>query len=398
MKVLVLGTAGVSKLEYMSAVWTIACDQNICPGGARSSRADKFLVVRDLDKELEQKKGGYAQYGVYLSETDQDEQEKDWSSACENVIQDVGQLNPQHAFLLIHGVYFRNKTFRSMLDMNLLRKFSPTLILVLIEDAYDVVARIERKEKAAGTRSRCMMSEAIEWRTVETMVGNLLSRNLNPVKRIPIFVVARKHPPEMVYQLLFERWRLIVYLAFPISQVRHNRKAVSQINEFRSAFADDFTVFDPVTIDEYPITRTRPPRIKRWPGLASDVDGLRGMTVSAFKALEEDIRKTIELRDFLLVDQSNCLVAYRPFYGRRESPSSGVDSEMSQCLNRGKPLFVVHDEKVDGPLTSARLMFKPMASATAIKPRIDEILKEVKLTQNARQQKWEKEGLPNTWE
>lgn len=396
-----LGTAGVSKLDYINEVRRVACKKNIVPGGAKSKLADKFLIVRDLDKKLEEVKGGHAHYGVYLAETDQDEQVKAWSNVCRNTLREIESAKPTHAFLLIHGVYFRNKTYRSILDMNLLRKFRPTVVLILIEDAYDVVARIKKKEKAAGTGSLCSFSEAIEWRTVETMVGNLLGRNLYQQHRVPVYVVARKHPPEMAYRLLFERWRLIVYTAFPISGIRYNQRAIDEINVFRSIVRKEFTTFDPVTIDEYPLTRPgggKKPSLLRWPGLKSDVDGLRGMSVVDFKRLEGDIRKIIELRDYLLVDQSNCLVAYRPFYGKREAPSSGVDTEMVHCLDKEKPIFVVHDERTDGELTASRTMFKPIETATAIKPTVKEILREIRLTQHEKSEVWEREGRAATWE
>jgi hypothetical protein len=235
----VFGTAGVAKREYMESVRDLACEKGIELGGKSSPKAEKLLMLRDVDKILEDAKGGYAQYGVYLGKTDQEEQEEEWSSVCGKVLDDVEAKDPTHAFLLVHGVYFRNKMFRSIIDLNLIRRFRPDIILILIEDAHDVVARINRKEKSEGTGSKCSFAEAIEWRTVETMVGDLLSRNLFlPEKtknqlfgekpsnglevavrkfqtfigpRIPSFVVARKHPPEMGYTLLFERWRLVVY-------------------------------------------------------------------------------------------------------------------------------------------------------------------------------------------
>ncbi|HXZ89891.1 MAG TPA: hypothetical protein VEG61_02410, partial [Candidatus Dormibacteraeota bacterium] len=218
---------------------------------------------------------------------------------------------------------------------------------------------------------------------------------------IPVYVVARKHPPEMVYRLLFERWRLVVYTAYPISGIRYSQQAVNEINIFRSAVKKEFTAFDPVTIDEYPVTRPPKgikPKLLRWPGLKSDVDGLRGMSVKDFKGLENDIRKIIELRDYMLVDQSDCLVAYRPFYGKREEPSSGVEAEMIHCLNKGKPIFVVHDQKQDGELTGARTMFKPVEAATATKPTVKEILREIRLTQKEKSDIWQREGRRATWD
>jgi adenylate kinase len=412
----------------MESVLTIACDENVKPGGKESKLAPQFLTLRDVDKEVEIGKGGYAQYGVYLSQTDQDEQEEEWSKVCGRIINEIESLDPKNAFLLAHGVYFRNKAFRSIIDLDLIRKFRPTIILTLIDDAYDVVARITKKEQAEGTGSSCSFAEAIEWRTVETMLADLISRNLflpkeftnyvfgkNPRpefeelanrletvtgERIPNFVVARKHPPNTAYRLLFERWRLVTYASYPISSTRQDDKAVEQINAFRSELQANLTMYDPVTIDEYPITRADPPVIKRWPidVVISNPNGIAQMSYDKFKELDQDILTNIESRDFRLVDQSDCLVAYRPFYGARESPAGGVDREMSQSLNGGKPIFVVHDEKVDGKLTASRLLFKPMGKATAVKPTTKELLQQVMGMQQTKTERWKREGIASTWE
>jgi adenylate kinase len=399
LRAVILGIAGIAKREYIDRVRTIACDKNVFPGGAASPRADNFLLVRDVDKELENRKGGYAQYGAYLGRTNQDEQQKFWAEVCNEVIGEINKRNPTHAFLLVHAVYFRNKMYRSMINLNLLREFKPTVIVTLIEDSYDVTKRIEDKERTEGTGSRCTFAEALSWRTVETMFGDLLSRNISD-RNIEHFVVARKHAPEMVYRLLFERYFLRVYAAFPISATRHQNKAVSEINAFRKRLCDEFTVFDPVTIDEYPVTRTTPPKVKRWPmeNIQLTVDGIRKMRVGDFTKLKADILRIIEARDFTLVNQSDCVVAFRPYYGGREDPSKGVDREMLEAHRAGKPVFVVHDDEKDGELTAERKMFEPIADATAIKPNLEELLDQIKKMAAEKKRKWTEDGKSSTFE
>jgi adenylate kinase len=400
LRALILGIAGIAKREYIDRVRTIACDQHVVPGGTKSPLADKFLLVRDIDQELQSRKGGYAHYGAYLGKTNQDEQQGFWAEVCNEVIQEINKNNPTHAFLLVHAVYFRNKMYRSMINLNLLKEFKPSVVLTLIEDSYDVCKRIENKERIESTGSRCTFAEALSWRTVETMLGELLSRNIYPDRRLEHLVVARKHPPEMVYKLLFERHLLRVYTAFPISATRHRTKAVSEINAFRKQVRDEFTVFDPVTIDEYPVTRTSPLRIKRWPmeDLGSPVDGIHQMRVSHFTKLKADVLRIIEARDFALVNQSDCVVAYRPYYGGRDDPSKGVDREMLEAHRADKPVFVVHDEELDDELTPERKMFEPIADATAIKPNLKELLTQVRKMADQKKEHWIKESLPSTFE
>ncbi len=44
-----------------------------------------------------------------------------------------------------------------------------------------------------------------------------------------------------------------LFEAFPITHTRSDKSSVSEINEFRKWFYDRYTVFDPLTIDEYPL-------------------------------------------------------------------------------------------------------------------------------------------------
>jgi len=426
--VLVLGTAGVAKREYMESVRDITLDENLKPYGKASSKADQFLILKDIEKELELEKGGYAQYGAYLSKTAQEEQQSDWSAICEKILDGIDSVQPTHTFLLTHAVYFRKKEFRSIIDLNLIRRFRPTVVLTLIDDAYDVSDRISRREQMAGTGSACSFAEAIEWRTVETMIGDLISRNIylpdgilkgissdhstafkeleNRVARatgriIKNFVVARKHNPRMVYRLLFERWREIVYASYPISSTRPKDAAIQEINDFRSRLHGDFTVFDPVTIDEFPVaTIDAKQYVKRWPieSTAAQSTGVGNTPLQSFKDLGDDITYNFQARDFRLVNQSDCLVAYRPFYGGRETPASGVDREMIQALNGDKPIFVVHNPKVDGELTADRTKFKPIQDATSVKPTTEEIVGEVMKTQDEKKKVWNLRKLDSTWE
>ncbi len=430
MRVLVLGTAGVSKREYMESVRELALDENLKPYGRASSsaRAEQFLSLKDIEKELETEKGGYAQYGAYLGRTAQEEQQSDWSNVCGKILDALEKVRPTHTFLLTHAVYFRKKEFRSIIDLNLIRRFRPTVILTLIDDAYDVVDRISQRERIAGTGSVCSFAEAMEWRTVETMLGDLISRNLylpdDMLKgissdrsasfeelrsriaratgpKISNFVVARKHNPRMVYRFLFERWREVVYASYPITSTRPDEEAIKEINSFRSSLHSEFTVFDPVTIDEFPISTVKEVEsVKRWPmdDPKGQSVGVGNMTLESFKDLGDDIIFNFQARDFRLVHQSDCLVAYRPFYRGRPTPASGVDREMIQALDGGKPIFVVHDPVVDGELTADRTKFKPIQDATSIKPNTKEIIAEVMKTQEEKKKIWNQRGLDATWE
>jgi len=386
-RILVLGSAGMEKAKFIGKVTDIAYLQNFVRG-RENPESKGFIEVYDLDGTIKEGLGGLPKYAAYLDNPNPQIQQEIWNRFCQEILEKIETSKPKHVFLLVHGTYYRNKRYFSRLNWNFLRKFRPSIIITLIDDAYDVQRRIAQVESEVETRSECTLSEAIEWRTVETMIANILSENLFEHTKIHFFVVAVKHPPETVYRLLFERWRLPLYIAFPIGVTRPDDEAITEINEFRMKLRQHFTVFDPVTIDEYPLEDNR---IKRWP--LNNGETQPSIKVGDIKPIEKAILENIEARDFQYVSQSEGLVAYRPFWGKRHSPSRGVDREMIQALNQNKPIYVVHSTQ-DGVLNYRQKLFQPIARAQAIKASVDEIIHELLGWQKRRKKQVESK----TWE
>jgi len=386
--VLVLGSAGIEKVKFMDRVADVAYLQNFV-GGRENPESKGFIDVYDLDGTIKEELGGLPKYTAYLDNPNPQDQQQIWDKFCQEILRKIERKKPKHAFLLIHGTYYRNKRYFSRLNWNLLRKFEPSIIITLIDDAYDVQQKIAQVESELETRSECTFSEAIEWRTVETMLANILSENLYEHTKIHYLVVAVKHPPETVYRLLFERWRLPLYIAFPMGDTRPDDNAITEINEFRKKLRQHFTVFDPVTIDEYPLERNR---IKRWP--LNNGGTQPAIKVREIKSIEKDILENIEARDFQYVSQSEGLVAYRPFWGKRQSPSRGVDREMIQALNQNKPIYVIHPPQ-DGILSHRQKLFQPIARAQSIRSSVEEIIQELLRWQGQRKKQ---EASLKTWE
>jgi hypothetical protein len=379
MRVLIFGTAGMKKEEFMGKVVDVAYLRNFVDGRA-NPESKGYATVNHLDGNIKKELGGFPKYTAYLDNPNPRGQQEIWNKCCHAVLEEIKHEKPKHAFLLVHGTYYRNKRYFSRLNWNLLREFKPSFIVTLIDDAFDVHRRIAQVESEHETRSECSFSEAIEWRTVEIMIGDILSGNLFE-RVIPHFVLAIKHSPETLYRLLFERWRIALYTAFPIGDTRSDDGAIAEINQFREKMHKHFTVFDPVTIDEYPLIGNR---VKRWP--LEGVDAQPNVKVREIKAIERSILENIEGRDFRYVNQAEGLVAYRPFWGKRQSPSRGVDREMIQALDQNKPIYVIHDPNVDGTLTRRQKLFQPIAKAQAIKSSLDEIIDELLKWQEQRKQ------------
>lgn len=436
MRVLFLGTSGINKKDYVNKCAEIAYNKKFVEG-KKDPNAESFLKVFDLDEMIKRKIGGAPKYTAYLDNPNRDLQNEIWDETFGEVLDEVGEYSEEpHVFLIIHGVYYRNKNYFSCINRDLLVKFHPTIIVTLIDDAYDVSYRIKQREETLRTKSRCSFSEALEWRTVEILMGDILARNLyidpqqfmvkvEDIERInrelanvfrkplPHFIFAVKHNPKVLYRLLFERWRLILYSAYPISSTRTDKDKMAEINIYRKKLNELFTVFDPATIDELlvkeksnlsskDIERIRTDGfvaeetekyllLKRLPPTPEgSFENPKG-DINDFIQLKDLIKKQIVQRDFRLVRQATGLTAYRPYWGGRRFPSGGVDREMIEAISNNKPTFVVHLSKEDG---EPELMFRGMENAI-LTDSLDELLVELRKWQEDYK---EKRKEPDTWE
>lgn len=440
MRVLFLGTTGINKEEYVTNCAEIAYNQKFAHG-KKDPDTEKYLKIFDLDGMIREKTGGSPGYVAYLDNPNRDAQNDLWNETCGDVLNETGKYEEEpHIFLVLHGVYYRSKNYFSCINRDMLLKFHPTVIVTLIDDAYDVLSRVEQREKTMKTRSTCSFGEAMGWRTVETMMGDILARNLyvDPVqfmlstenlskvkkelsglfrKPIPHFLIPIKHDPKVLYRLLFERWRLVLYSAYPITSTRTNKHRITETNAYRRELNDLFTVLDPAMIDELlvidkskekteEIERIRRDgfiaketeehiQLKRLPPNPNinDPDSFEipGGDINDFIRLKDLIKRQIVQRDFRLVRQATGLTAYRPYWGARKTPSGGVDREMIEAISRNKPTYVVHDPEEDG---EPEVMFRGMETAI-LTGSLKELLQQLEIWQEDLK---ETRREPDTWE
>lgn len=369
MRVLVLGTSGVQKRPYIENVADIAADE-AGYGGLDSPAFGQFIRIYDLDERIREVEGGLPGYTSWLSNVAG--HEEDIRNELSNVLNEVGDYSPgpPHIFLLLHTVYYRKRNFFSALSYDMIDEFNPTVAISLIDDFYDVSASIREREQEIRTESAMSHGEVLQWRNVELMMTDFLTSQLPSVEKH--FVVAKKHPPEMVRRLLFERNRLRLYSAYPMRNTRTTSDRIRELNSYRERLGEEFTVFDPATIDERPIMsrntvdgedyivdqvdsevllkrqpvaydRSEPAELEAYPPDVSIHDFLEHV---------ETIDQSIERRDFRLIDQSDAMIGYRPNWSG-EGVSSGVSSEADHARRTNTPAYVVHKEedgqRAEGP-------------------------------------------------
>jgi len=435
-RVLFLGTAGTGKKDVLEKVGNIICKEKFgLREGLKHEDAEKHICIYDLDNKIKENLGrGYASF---MDNNERDRQKDVWKKQMEDILEDLNKKKPQHTFLAIHGVYYRYNNYFSLMDLNLIAKFSPDIIITFIDDIYDISDKITKEEKRNRTNSSCTISEALGWRTVETLIGDIiaghlfidpktsglgleeisvLSANIKKLfrKHIPHFVVAVKHPPVMIYKLLFERKKLVFYASFPITSTRTDTKKIQEINEFKKKLNEKYTVFDPASIDEYLIKGMRDlkrgeektikknkmlvKKNKKWLLLrrligdfSRSTDLPDALKLEDLVNIKDAILKHVEKRDFRLIDQCQGVVAYRPFWDGRHEPSGGVDAELGHAIATEKATFVFHPKQDGDPKT----MFKGVEDAVKF-PSLDELFKQLELAQADNDAI--KKDIPDTWE
>lgn len=436
MRVLVLGTTGINKKEVLEKVVDIACKEKFgLREGLAHSDAKKHIQIFDLDRRMRDKVG--PGYSSIMDGKIRENQRAIWKKELQSIFDELERNQPEHVFLSIHGVYYRYNNYFSMIDMNMLGSFYPDIIITLVDDIYDVSDKITKKEEEFKTNSSCTLSEALAWRTIEILMGESISQqlyidpesvgidvkginelptNLKKLfrKNIPHFVIAVKHNPKMIFRLLFERKRLVLYSSFPITSTRVDSDKLAEINDFKNKLNDKYTIFDPSTIDELLIKEKLNMKddekkliqknkmmveetadhilLKRLYGDYSRATELpKFLKVNHIVELKDAISKHIELRDYRLIDQSQGVVAYRPFWGASPDPSGGVDAELGHAIATGKAPLVFHPKDDGDP----KLLFRGVEDAIK-HSSLDDLFAQLEKWQTDKEEQMT--DSPDTWE
>lgn len=313
-----------------------------------------------------------------------------WLRSVRQAIQDCNEAepSPRFAFLSLHLSYQWHSGFFSPLSwgsvdhqsltsaIDLIREeFRPDYCICLIDDIQAVQERL-----AAEIHLR--LRELLTWRNVELLLTDLLAHEtiLRPGRQRWLVefpfeyssLFAIRHPPEALYRFLVEPSCPRLYASFPISRTRGTAEYRAEIDRFRNGLHERFAVFDPLTIDERPLLALLGEpndgvvvlnAEDRWPIPAERTlcgegpkayghlraDEIREITTRASSMTKSELDRTIEARDFRLIDQADALVVYRPLFLRGEL-SGGTRAEMVYAQRSGKPVFLVHDRDLDGEI------------------------------------------------
>ena len=295
-----------------------------------------------------------------------------WQRAGLAIAERLESVDPRHSLITTHLTYYTSGRQFSIIDLPTIRRWRPDCIITLVDDMLDIHAAMQRRDAERHTNFRLRLREILAWRTAEIAMADLLARNLYEMRAIPHYVVGVKHPAEMLYRLIFQRRQYpLVYSSFPITAVRDDCQLRSKIDAIRNELHRRFIVFDPLTLDEgTPTVFARAqaavadavPAITicadeaRWPldvtgTLSEGREATYPLSLDPREALEvwDDLENQIRHRDLTMVEQAQCVAAYRITMGGRLS--TGMYSELlyaSHTAEPARPVLMYVDPSDDG--------------------------------------------------
>lgn len=294
------------------------------------------------------------------------------------------QPENQIAFVLTHAVYYLGdrQEFVFLLGESTLERLAPDAVVTLTDDIYDVFSHLSRPGEIFGYSSVQSIPRELHtiisllyilhWREQEFSFSEHLASELG----LPHILLATKHPAETLAQWLFTD-RKCVYLSHPITELRAGidsddetavltARTINRLYDVLQA-SENCVVFAPTTIDELrfadvpgALSGAGGLMLKRWPLLCDSADSLlyapsspggldldqvfreaseptSAVLLETLKVLRNAILQQISFRDRVLVDQSDGLFLWRPYYGGRLSTGMYAELEHLVALQKKDP-------------------------------------------------------------
>ncbi len=305
----------------------------------------------------------------------------------------VSGISPKESvFLFLHSVFYHtsSRDFFSCVDLAHLRRclsekdLEIDLVITLVDDIYDAWRRLKEPGQLFSStmdavQATCDLLLLLYWRSMEILASARTAIDLG--KRH--FLISLKYPLSVLDDLIFSD-KIPAYIAHPITEVRKlesgdssdRAKAVrlkEEIQQLRDAFAHSRiavpifpTGIDELIFKEEGAKQPLPELLQHWP-YGDPVNLLfvppntavpepfhlpkpkEPQAISLLlRHLAEVIGDQINSRDRTLVEQTEAIVAWRPYYNGH--PSSGVDNEIRHrnklierqlCAREAKQCFML---------------------------------------------------------
>ncbi|MDY6789102.1 MAG: hypothetical protein SVV03_04015 [Candidatus Nanohaloarchaea archaeon] len=296
------GIAGCGEKEYLKNF------RELC--GERG----KEVEIHDLgSKILEIGRKDYPDLGKYELIKFPDSTVSAWRSAALESLKAEIQDDSKVHVLDAHASFWIQNGPQPAINTSYLKQLNPDLYIQIIDYEPDIHERLQANDELPEGLN-LSLEEVVRWQEVERYTNRILSNH----HQKPFHIIARQHPAENLYNLIFEPERPLVYQSFPISNLgdEHMEKIQAHVSNLRGVS----TVYDPIEIDP-----------------ADGIDDKTGELIN---------QHTVK-RDEQFIDQSDMVVVYFP----EMVYSSGVEYEINYASKTGKPVWIIKPDSYVGPFT-----------------------------------------------
>lgn len=334
MRILLLGQTGLEVDKFLNGLRRLAKTNN------------KSLQILDLEGETRRILGKSSPVYIDLNfgkRSDLLRARREAFDSC------TSKIKSNVVVLHLHAVYRRRRIPFHVLDWDQARKYKPDMVVTLIENVYRVAESIRENPRAKSDdpSQQIKLKDIMEWRAAELMIGQSLAEHCSVGKhRVRNYVVAKRHGPELIYQLLYESseaegksGKKKIYASFPITKSLKDEDLRREVSNFRERLKHEnkWIVFDPWTIDEGSLLTAVEQATKQDEVLTVKDEDEVEHRVSFEEAAEvyADIDAQIPQRDYQLIEPCDALVAYRG------GISDGVRDEIQYANQNGIEVFTV---------------------------------------------------------
>jgi len=294
--------------------------------------------------------------------------------AWKEIIESVNSMHADFHVINTHVVFRWDHGLIPVIDVDLLLKYKPEIIVCLIDDIINIQHALLKK----GTY-KFNLWELFVWREEETWLGKFISEFLRKFGiNTSFYLLPKRQGPYLFSQILQNPNLPKAYLSFPITGVSGAIK--KEIEEFKKAITSNIISFDPFSIRDREITflyhlleseikedlkevidlLNEKARVISKDSWKIYVDDDTALTLIMFRNLSEIGFPEVELlgrehlmtiraidaqiiaRDYLLIDQSDFIVVYiRTDDEGNPRISAGCQSEVTYAYDHGKEVNVI---------------------------------------------------------
>ena len=234
-----------------------------------------------------------------------------------------------------HATFRWNRGLFEAAEVEELTKLKPTMFFCVIADCDVIKKQLSQDYPERSYR----LKDILVWREEEMLATSLISKAMGTTAHF--YIIPRPEAVELMFSLLFRPDLPKAYISFPISHVQHLPEVLEEIAGYKAVLKQHMIAFDPYLLKEkrlegelYAALQNRDDFIK--------VDNELKLDIHEVQEILPDIDGQIISRDFMLIDQSDMVIAYFPVDPQGVPIiSPGVVSELSYAYRTTTKTYVI---------------------------------------------------------